>query len=48
MPLNVLAARGVLQASELVGLGVRRLSAGSAIASAVADHSAALASAFLT
>jgi len=47
MPLNLLATRGVPPASELVGLGVRRLSAGSAIASAVGGHSAALASAFL-
>jgi 2-methylisocitrate lyase-like PEP mutase family enzyme len=47
LPLNVLAWAGLPPASELQRLGVRRLSAGSAIAQAVCGRAAALASAFL-
>ncbi|HEY0987581.1 MAG TPA: hypothetical protein VGD80_11045, partial [Kofleriaceae bacterium] len=38
---------GLPAAAELAALGVRRLSAGSAIAQAASSHSAALATAFL-
>jgi len=47
LPLNVLSWPGLPAAAELAALGVRRLSAGSAIAQAAASHSAALATAFL-
>lgn len=47
LPLNVLAWPGLPAASELATLGVRRLSAGSAIAEAVWGRAASLATAFL-
>jgi 2-methylisocitrate lyase-like PEP mutase family enzyme len=47
LPLNVLAWPGLPPAAELAALGVRRLSAGSAISQAAASRSAALATAFL-
>jgi 2-methylisocitrate lyase-like PEP mutase family enzyme len=47
LPLNVLAWPGLPPASELAPLGVRRLSAGSAIASSAWGRTAAVASAFL-
>ena len=47
LPLNVLAWSGLPAAAELAALGVRRLSAGSAIAQAAASRTAALATAFL-
>ena len=47
MPLNVLARKGLPSASELEGLGVRRLSAGSGLAQAMFGHIAALTDAFL-
>jgi len=47
LPLNVLAWPGLAPATELAELGVRRLSAGSAIAQGAWGHVAALAAAFL-
>lgn len=47
LPLNVMAWPGLPPASELAGLGVRRLSAGSSIAQAALARTAALAAAFL-
>jgi 2-methylisocitrate lyase-like PEP mutase family enzyme len=47
LPLNVLARPGLLAASELEALGVRRLSAGSGIASAAFGSIASLAAEFL-
>ena len=47
LPLNVLAWPGLPPAAELVGLGVRRLSAGSGITEAVWGRAAALARSFL-
>ncbi len=47
LPLNVLARAGLPSAPELAKLGVRRLCAGSGIASAADGRTAALASAFL-
>jgi 2-methylisocitrate lyase-like PEP mutase family enzyme len=47
LPLNVLARLGLPEAAELEGLGVRRLSAGSGIASALFGSMATLATAFL-
>lgn len=47
LPLNVLAWSGLPGASELASLGVRRLSAGSGITSAVYGRMRTLASAFL-
>lgn len=47
LPLNVLARPGLPPASELEALGVRRLSAGSGIASAAFGRIASLAAAFL-
>jgi 2-methylisocitrate lyase-like PEP mutase family enzyme len=47
LPLNVLASPGLLPAAELAALGVRRLSAGSWIAQAVAGRTAALVDGFL-
>ena len=47
LPLNVLAWPGLPPATELAALGVRRLSAGSAIAQGAWGHIAALAAAFL-
>ena len=47
LPLNVLARPGLPPASVLVGLGVRRLSAGSGLAQAAFGRIAALASGFL-
>src|SRR5512140_781122 len=47
LPLNVMAWPGLPAASELATLGVRRLSAGSAIAEAVWGRAASLAKAFL-
>jgi 2-methylisocitrate lyase-like PEP mutase family enzyme len=47
LPLNVLAWPGLPSAAELQALGVRRLSAGSAIAQGAWGHAATLASAFL-
>jgi 2-methylisocitrate lyase-like PEP mutase family enzyme len=47
LPLNVLAWPGLPGAAELASLGVRRLSAGSAIAEAIWGRAAALATAFL-
>lgn len=47
MPLNVLAWPGLPPADELAALGVRRLSAGSAIAQVLWGRAAALARAFL-
>jgi len=47
LPLNVLAWPGLPSANELAALGVRRLSAGSAISQAVASHTAAFATSFL-
>ena len=47
MPLNVLAWPGLAPASELAALGVRRLSAGSAIAESAWSRAAALAAGFL-
>jgi 2-methylisocitrate lyase-like PEP mutase family enzyme len=47
LPLNVLAWSGLPAADELATLGVRRLSAGSAIAEAVLGRTASLATAFL-
>jgi 2-methylisocitrate lyase-like PEP mutase family enzyme len=47
LPLNVLARAGLPPASELVPLGVRRLSAGSGIGTAVFGRIASLASEFL-
>ena len=47
VPLNVMARRGVPPAAELAALGVRRLSAGAAIAESVFAHVATLAAAFL-
>jgi 2-methylisocitrate lyase-like PEP mutase family enzyme len=46
-PLNVLSWPGLPTASELARLGVRRLSAGSAIAQGALTHTRALATAFL-
>lgn len=48
LPLNVLARVGLPSVAELTRLGVRRLSAGSAIAQTVWGRTAALATAFLT
>jgi 2-methylisocitrate lyase-like PEP mutase family enzyme len=47
LPLDVLAWPGLPSAAELQALGVRRLSAGSAIAQGAWGHAATLASAFL-
>jgi 2-methylisocitrate lyase-like PEP mutase family enzyme len=47
LPLNVLARAGLPAPAELVRLGVRRLSAGSAISQATWGRAAALATAFL-
>jgi 3-methyladenine DNA glycosylase/8-oxoguanine DNA glycosylase len=47
LPLNVLAWPGLPTSDELVALGVRRLSAGSAIAQAAPARAAAMARAFL-
>jgi 2-methylisocitrate lyase-like PEP mutase family enzyme len=47
LPLNVLSWPGLPAAAELAALGVRRLSAGSALAQAASSHSAAIATAFL-
>jgi 2-methylisocitrate lyase-like PEP mutase family enzyme len=47
LPLNVMASRDLPPAAELVRLGVRRLSAGSAIAQGIWSRAAALAGAFL-
>lgn len=47
MPLNVLAWHGLAPASQLSGLGVRRLSAGSSIAQAAWGRARAVATAFL-
>lgn len=47
LPLNVLAWPGQAPAAELARLGVRRLSAGSAIAQSALTHTRALAAAFL-
>ena len=47
LPLNLLASPGLPPAPELARLGVRRLSAGSAIAQAVHGRTKALATAFL-
>ncbi|HMK74388.1 MAG TPA: isocitrate lyase/phosphoenolpyruvate mutase family protein [Myxococcaceae bacterium] len=47
LPLNVLARAGLPDAAQLQALGVRRLSAGSGIASAVLGRTAALAKGFL-
>lgn len=47
LPLNLLAWSGLPAASELVRLGVRRLSAGSSIAQAALGRAKALAAAFL-
>lgn len=47
LPLNILARRGLPPAAELEALGVRRLSAGSAIAESVYARMGALATAFL-
>ena len=47
LPLNVLAWPGLPPAAELARLGVRRLSAGSAIAQGALTHARALATAFL-
>ncbi len=47
LPLNLLAWRGLPPVAELARLGVRRLSAGSAIAESVWGHAGALARAFL-
>jgi 2-methylisocitrate lyase-like PEP mutase family enzyme len=47
LPLNVMAWRGLPPASELVGLGVRRLSAGSSIAQGALARTATAATAFL-
>src|SRR6185295_16876992 len=47
LPLNVLAWRGLPPASELGALGVRRLSAGSGVATAAFGRIASLASQFL-
>jgi 2-methylisocitrate lyase-like PEP mutase family enzyme len=47
LPLNVMSAAGLASPVELARLGVRRLSAGSAIAEATWGHLRALASAFL-
>jgi 2-methylisocitrate lyase-like PEP mutase family enzyme len=47
LPLNVLAWPGLPPVAELAALGVRRLSAGSAISQAAASRSAAIATAFL-
>jgi 2-methylisocitrate lyase-like PEP mutase family enzyme len=47
LPLNVLAWPGLPSVAELQALGVRRLSAGSAIAQGAWGHAATLASAFL-
>lgn len=48
LPLNVLSWPGLPSAPELASLGVRRLSAGSAIAEAAFGRAAALTTAFLT
>jgi 2-methylisocitrate lyase-like PEP mutase family enzyme len=47
LPLNVLAWPGLPPASELAGLGVRRLSAGSGIAQVLWGRASAVARAFL-
>lgn len=47
LPLNLLAWPGLPSAAELVRLGVRRLSAGSAIAQGALTHARGLAAAFL-
>jgi 2-methylisocitrate lyase-like PEP mutase family enzyme len=47
LPLNVIAWPGLPPVAELASLGVRRLSAGTAIAQAAASRTAALATAFL-
>jgi 2-methylisocitrate lyase-like PEP mutase family enzyme len=47
LPLNVLARVGLPSAAELAALGIRRLSAGSGIASAVMGRTAALTAGFL-
>lgn len=47
LPLNVMAWPGLPQAAELEALGVRRLSAGSGVASACYAHARGLAAAFL-
>lgn len=47
LPLNVMARPGLIDATELAKLGVRRLSAGSAISEAVFAHVARLADGFL-
>jgi 2-methylisocitrate lyase-like PEP mutase family enzyme len=47
LPLNVLAWPGLAPAAELARLGVRRLSAGSAIAQGALTRARALAAAFL-
>lgn len=47
LPLNVMATAGLPPAPELAGLGVRRLSAGSAIAQGIWSRTASLVGAFL-
>ena len=48
LPVNLLAVPGLPSAAELERLGVRRLSAGSGLASAAYGRAAALAKAFLS
>ncbi|WP_269714231.1 isocitrate lyase/PEP mutase family protein [Caulobacter sp. NIBR2454] len=47
LPLNIMARPGLASAAELQAMGVRRLSAGSAISEAMHAHTARLAGAFL-
>ena len=47
LPLNVMVRPGIAPSAELCALGIRRLSAGAAIAQVVWGRTAALAGAFL-